>query len=69
MPDVINYHHYVHPHTKAVLGGQARPTKTNDHRVRGKSGFAGLNARPDFGASFASSQVDEGAAGTFSPYA
>jgi hypothetical protein len=45
MPDVINYRHYVHPHTKAVLGGQARPTKTNDHRVRGKSGFARLNAR------------------------
>ena len=45
MPDIINYRHYIHPHTKAVLGGQARPTKTNDHRVRGKSGFAGLNAR------------------------
>ncbi len=45
MPDIISYHHYVHPHTKAVLDGQARPTKTNEHRVRGKSGFAGFNAR------------------------
>ena len=45
MPDVINYRHYIHPHTKAVLDGETRPTKTNDHRVRGKSGFARFNAK------------------------
>ncbi len=45
MPDIISYRHFIHPHTKAVLDGQARPTKTNDHRVRGKSGFARFNAK------------------------
>src|ERR1039458_1917529 len=45
MPDVINYRHYIHPHTKAVLDGETRPTKTNDHRVRGKPGFARFNAK------------------------
>lgn len=45
MPEVINYRHYIHPHTKAVLDGETRPTKTNDHRVRGKSGFARFNAK------------------------
>jgi hypothetical protein len=45
MPDIINYRHLVHPHTKAVLEGRTRPTKTNDHRVQGKSGFARFNAR------------------------
>ena len=45
MPDIINYRHYIHPHTKAVLEGETRPTKVNDHRVQGKSGFSRLNAK------------------------
>ncbi|MGD0982888.1 MAG: hypothetical protein ABSA65_03605 [Acidimicrobiales bacterium] len=45
MPDIINYRHYIHPHTKAVLEGETRPTKVNDHRVQGKSGFGRLNAK------------------------
>ncbi len=45
MPDIISYRHFIHPRTKAVLGGEGRPTKVNDHRVQGKSGFARFNAR------------------------
>jgi len=45
MPDIISYRHFIHPRTKAVLGGEARPTKVNDHRVQGKSGFARFNAK------------------------
>ena len=45
MPDIISYRHYIHPRTKAVLEGETRPTKVNDHRVQGKSGFARFNAR------------------------
>lgn len=45
MPEIINYRHLIHPHTKAVLDGVARPTRTNDHRVKGKTGFARFNAK------------------------
>jgi hypothetical protein len=45
MPEIINYRHLIHPHTNAVLDGVARPTRTNDHRVKGKTGFARFNAK------------------------
>ena len=46
MPDiVIYYRHLLHPHTKEVLDGIAKPTKVNDHRLEGKSGFARFNAK------------------------
>ncbi|MGD1012622.1 MAG: hypothetical protein ABR925_08850 [Acidimicrobiales bacterium] len=45
MSDIISYRHLIHPHTRDVLGGAVKPTRTNDHRVQGKSGFARFNAR------------------------
>jgi hypothetical protein len=46
MPDiVIYYRHLIHPHTKEVLDGIAKPTKVNDHRLKGKTGFARFNAK------------------------
>jgi hypothetical protein len=46
MPDfVIYYRHLIHPHTKEVLAGIAKPTKVNDHRFKGKTGFAAFNAK------------------------
>jgi hypothetical protein len=46
MPDiVIFYKHLVHPHTKDVLDGLAKPTTVNDHRLKGKTGFARFNAK------------------------
>src|ERR1035438_3410716 len=46
MPDfVIYYRHLIHPHTKEVLEGIAKPTKVNDHRLKGKTGFARFNAK------------------------
>jgi hypothetical protein len=46
MPElIIAYRHLIHPHTKEVLGGLAPPTKTIDHRLKGKTGFARFNAK------------------------
>jgi hypothetical protein len=46
MPDLIVYYrHLIHPHTKEVLEGIAKPTKVNDHRFKGKTGFARFNAK------------------------
>ena len=46
MPDfVIYYRHLIHPHTKDVLDGIAKPTTVNDHRLQGKTGFARFNAK------------------------
>src|SRR5271165_816400 len=46
MPDfVVYYRHLIHPHTKEVLAGIAKPTKVNDHRFKGKTGFARFNAK------------------------
>ena len=37
MPDIVNlYRHLIHPRTKEVLDGLAKPTKVNDHRLGGK---------------------------------
>jgi hypothetical protein len=46
MPDLIVYYrHLIHPHTKEVLDGIAKPTKVNDHRFQDKTGFARFNAK------------------------
>jgi len=46
MPDIIvYYHHLIHPRTKEVLDGIAKPTKVNDHRFGAKTGFARFNAK------------------------
>jgi len=46
MPDfVVYYRHLIHPRTKEVLDGIAKPTKVNDHRFKGKTGFAAFNAK------------------------
>jgi hypothetical protein len=46
MPEFeILYRHLIHPHTKEVLGGLAPPTKTAEHRLKGKKGFARFNAK------------------------
>ena len=46
MPDfIIYYRHLIHPRTKEVLDGIAKPTKVNDHRLQGKTGFARFNAK------------------------
>ncbi len=46
MPDfVVHYRHLIHPRTKDVLDGVAKPTKVNDHRFKGKTGFAAFNAK------------------------
>jgi hypothetical protein len=42
---IIYYRHLIHPHTKEVLDGIAKPTKVNDHRLKGKTGFARFNAK------------------------
>ena len=41
----VAYRHLVHPRTKEVLGGLAPPTKTVEHRFKGKTGFARFNAK------------------------
>jgi hypothetical protein len=42
---VIFYKHLIHPHTKEVLDGLARPTTVREHRLKGKTGFARFNAK------------------------
>ncbi len=45
MPDIIEYHHVLHPRAKALLSGEARPTKVNDHRVMWNNAFGRFNAK------------------------
>src|SRR5271166_1265881 len=45
MPETIEYHHVLHPRAKALLSGEARPTKVNDHRVMWDNAFGRFNAK------------------------
>jgi len=46
MTENVKYSHVLHPRTKAVLSGEAAPPmKVADHRLKGKTGFAAVNAK------------------------
>src|SRR5271166_2976337 len=45
MPDIVQYRHSLHPRTKALMSGEARPTKVNDHRVMWDNAFGRFNAK------------------------
>ena len=41
----VIYHHMMHPHTHDVVNGLAKPTKTVEHRLAGKTGLSRINAK------------------------
>jgi len=54
---------------QATRERQAEVSTPRAARISAWKGLGRVTTRPDFGASFASPQVDAGAANTFSPYA